>query len=57
MSILDHHQKLEYPLPALTLSKKECGELITVIKDAGLPQSSICKKNPLYLVHGTNNHL
>ena len=25
-------EKLDYPLTSLTLSKKECGELITIIK-------------------------
>ena len=29
--------KLDYPLPAPNLSKKECGELTKIIKDAGLP--------------------
>ena len=31
--------------------KNWCGELITMIKDAGLPHSSICRKFPLNLFH------
>ena len=49
--------KLDQPLPALTLSKKEYGETITIIKDNGLPHSSICRKSPLELVHGTSDCL
>ena len=44
-------KKLEYPLTALTLSKKECDKLIRIIKDIGLPQFKICKNFPLDLVH------
>ena len=57
MSILNHNLKLKYPLPALTLSKKKFGELIKIIKDTGLPHSSICLKFPLNLVHSTSNYL
>ena len=42
---------MDYCLPALTLSKKECNEIIKIIKDAGLTDSSICRNFPLDLVH------
>ena len=54
MSILDYHLKTVVPPKPL---KKECGELIKIIKDSGLPHSSICRKFPLNLVHGTRNYL
>ena len=50
-------KKLEYPLPALTLSKKECGEIIKTIKDVGLPHYSICRNFPLNLVHRKRDYL
>ena len=50
-------KKLEYPLPQLTLTKNECGELITFIKYVGLPHSSICQKFPPDLVHCTSDYL
>ena len=37
--------------------KKECGETIKIIKDAGLPQSSIFRKFPLNLVHVASDYL
>ena len=57
MSILNNHLKMEYLLPALTLSKKEYGDIIKIVKDASLPHSSICRKFPINLVHGTSDYL
>ena len=50
-------KKLDCPLPELTLPKKVCGELITIIKDAGVPHSLICTNPPLDLFHGTRDYL
>ena len=55
--IRNHNKKKYYPLPALTLSKDKCDELIKMIKDAGLPHYSIFRKFPLSLVHVTINYL
>ena len=51
------NKKLDYPLLALSLSNNECGELIAIIKDSGLPHSSIWKKSPLNFVHGTSDYI
>ena len=48
---------MEYPLLALKLLKKECGKLIAIIKDAGIPKSSIYRKLPIGLVHRATNYL
>ena len=50
-------EKLDYTLPSITLPKKECGELIKMIKYEGLTHYSICLKSPLDLVHDTSNYL
>ena len=57
MYILNHKKKMDCPLPELTLPKKVCGELITIIKDAGVPHSLICTNPPLDLFHGTRDYL
>ena len=57
MSILNHHQKNWVPPIGTNPLKNECGELITIIKYAGLPQSLICKKFSPELVHCTSDYL
>jgi hypothetical protein len=46
---------LQYPLPALTLSEKECNRIIRPVLDAGLNKASICKKFPKAVIHGPND--
>ena len=46
MSILNHHQKNWVPPIGTNPLKNECGELITIIKEAGLPYYSLWKKIP-----------
>ena len=48
---------LQYPLPALTLTKKECRKLTSPIHEIGLPQSRICRKFPKDLVYGSTDTL
>jgi hypothetical protein len=43
---------LEYPLPALTLTEKECNRIIRPVLDAGLNKSAICKTFPKAVIHG-----
>ena len=50
-------KNLDHPLAALTISINECCEIITIIKDTGLPYSSIRKKFPPDLFHGTSDYL
>merc|ERR1712018_377918 len=44
---------LQYPLPALTLSKKQCDDLVKPIHAVGLTQSGICRKFPKDLIYGS----
>ena len=44
-------KKLEYPLPALTLEKKDCNNIISSILSGGLPRIGVCKKMARALVY------
>ena len=46
---------LEYPLPALSLSRKDCQQIMKPVKDAGLSQASVCHTFPLDLVYGSTD--
>ena len=48
---------LQYPLPALTLTKAECADLVAPIHAIGLPRSHICRKFPKDLVYGYSSSL
>ena len=48
---------MEYPLPASMLSERQCDKLHTILKSAGLPHSTVCRKLPKDLVHGSPDSL
>jgi hypothetical protein len=43
---------LQYPLPTLTLTEKECNRIIHPVLDAGLNKVAICKTFPKAVIHG-----
>ena len=45
-------KSIEYPLPALTMTYKECAYIMAPAKEGGLSKSRICQKLPLEAVHG-----
>ena len=45
-------KKLEYSLPSLTLSKKECAELMSPLLQQTLSQAGICSTIPVAVRHG-----
>jgi hypothetical protein len=45
-------RSLLYPLPALTLTEKECNHIIAPVLEAGLQSSSICKNYPRAVTYG-----
>ena len=45
-------QSLQYPLPALTLTEKECTNIMAPILDVTLPHSHICRTYPRAVVYG-----
>jgi hypothetical protein len=42
---------LQYPLPALTLTEKECDKIMSPILEVGLPAMSVCKRYPRKVVY------
>ena len=49
-------KKLEYPLPALTLSEEDCEYIMAPILTTGLPKAGICKSLPRSLLYGNIEH-
>ena len=48
-------KSLEYPLPALTLTEKECNKLMRPILSVSLPKSSISQNYPRKVLYGPIN--
>ena len=46
---------LEYPLPALSLTKTEYKYIMHPVKEAGLAQAKVCRRYPLDLVYGSTD--
>lgn len=46
-------QSLRYPLPALTLTEKECKRIMAPVLEGGLPASAICRKFPRDILYGS----
>jgi hypothetical protein len=45
-------KSLEYPLPALTLTEKECKRIMAPVLEVALPQSHVCRTFPRDVVYG-----
>lgn len=45
-------QSLRYPLPALTLTKKECTYIMAPVLLSGLPASAVCRTFPRNVLYG-----
>ena len=45
-------KSIQYPLPALTLTRKECAHIIAPILEIGLPKASICRNFPRAVLFG-----
>ena len=45
-------KSLQYPLPALTLSKTQCRKIQNIVINAGLPKSGICRNYPRAALFG-----
>ena len=43
---------IQYPLPALTLTKEECKHITAPILEAGLPKSAVCRNYPRAVLYG-----
>ena len=43
---------LQYPLPALTLTEKECTSIMAPILDVALPNAQVCRTYPRAVVYG-----
>ena len=50
-------KSLEYPLPALTLSEKECKRIMAPVLEVALPKSNICRTYPRAVVYGPKGTL
>jgi hypothetical protein len=50
-------KSLEYPLPALTLTEKECKEIIAPILAVALPKARVCRTYPRAVVYGPKGTL
>ena len=45
-------QSLQYPLPALTLTEKECTSIMAPVLEVALPYSRVCRTYPRKVVYG-----
>ena len=48
-------KSLEYPLPALTLSREQCDKIMKIVKSSLLPKSHISKNFPNAILYGIKN--
>jgi hypothetical protein len=44
---------LQYPLPAMTLTEKECDKIMSPILEVGLPAMSVCRRYPRSIVYAS----
>ena len=49
-------KKLEYPLPALTLNKKDCQKIMSPILSGGLPRIGVCRTLARALVYAPTKY-
>ena len=50
-------KSLEYPLPALTLTEKECQKIMAPVLEVTLPKSRVCRTYPRAVVYGPKGTL
>ena len=50
-------KSLEYPLPALSLSKDQCQQLNKILKLAAMPKTGVVRSFPNVVVHAPPSHL